>query len=92
MGNELRCTVRLRGKKSTGTALLETNEIVFRGDTRLEIPLSLLTSVSSRDGELHLQWSDGEAVFELGTSSQDRRRKTRSKTWTGDLFDRNEGC
>jgi hypothetical protein len=75
MGNELRCTVRLRGKKSTGTVLLETNEIVFRGDTRLEIPLSLLTSVSSRDGELHLQWSDGEAVFELGTYADKWARK-----------------
>jgi hypothetical protein len=66
MGNELRCTVRFGGEKSNGTALLETNEIVFRGDTRLKIPLTSLTSTSSRNGELHLQWSDGEAVFELG--------------------------
>jgi hypothetical protein len=66
LGNELPCTVRSGGKKSTGTALLETNEIVFRGDARLKIPLTLLTSVSSRDGELHLQWRDGTAVFELG--------------------------
>jgi hypothetical protein len=66
MGNELRCTVRSGGGKITGTALLETNEILLRGDTRLKIPLASLTSISSRDGELHLQWSDGEAVFELG--------------------------
>jgi hypothetical protein len=67
MGNQVRCTVRSGGKRNTGTALLETNEIIFRGDVRLKIPLTSLRSVSSRDGELRLEWNDGEAVFEIGT-------------------------
>jgi hypothetical protein len=66
VGNEIRCSVRTADKTLTGRALLETNEIVFRGDVRLKIPLASLTSVSSRKGELHLKWADGEAVFELG--------------------------
>ncbi len=66
MGRELVCKVRSAGKTSSGKALLETNEIVFRGDFRLKIPLASLKSVSSRDGELHLKWADGDAVFELG--------------------------
>jgi hypothetical protein len=66
MGDEVRCTLRSDGKKSAGTAQLETNEIIFRGDLRLKIPLTSLRSVSARDGELHLQWIDGEAVFEIG--------------------------
>jgi len=66
MGNEVRCTVRSGGTKSTGTALLETNEIIVRGDVRLKIPLASLRSVSSHDGKLQVKWPDGEAVLELG--------------------------
>ncbi len=66
MGRELLCTVHSGGKTSSGKALLETNEIIFRGDFRLKIPLTSLKSVTSRGGELHLRWPDGTAVFELG--------------------------
>jgi hypothetical protein len=70
MGRELVCKVRLGGKTSGGKALLETNEIVFRGDMRLKIPLASLKSVTSRDGELHLKWADGAVVFELGDHAE----------------------
>lgn len=66
MGSELLCTVRSGGKTSQGKALLETSEILFRGDFRLKIPLASLQSTVAKNGELHLQWADGSAVFELG--------------------------
>jgi len=66
MGRELICKLRCGGKTTSGKALLETNEIVFRGDVRLKVPLAALQSVSSRNGELHLSWPEGTAVFELG--------------------------
>jgi hypothetical protein len=66
MGRELLCTVRSGGKSSRGKALLETNEIVFRGELPLKISLASLKSVASRDGELHLRWPEGTAIFELG--------------------------
>jgi len=66
MGNELLCTARSAGKSSQGKALLETSEILFRGDFRLKIPFASLKSVAARDGELHLKWADGSAVLELG--------------------------
>lgn len=66
MGKEVRCSVRTGDKTLTGLALLEPNEIVFRCDVRLKIPLASLKSVSSRNGELHLEWAEGAAVFELG--------------------------
>ena len=66
MGSELMCTVRSGGKKSEGKALLETSEIIFRGDFRLKIPFSSLKSTVAEGGELHLKWKDGAAVFELG--------------------------
>ena len=66
MGREVVCTVRNGAKSSSGKALLETGEILFRGEPRLKIVLSSLQSVVARDGELHLRWPDGTAVFELG--------------------------
>src|SRR5271157_4996743 len=70
MGRELLCTVRSGGKTASGKALLETNEIIFRGDFRLKVPFASLKSVAVRDGELHLEWRDGSAVFELGEQSE----------------------
>lgn len=70
MGRELLCTVRYGGKTSRGKALLETNEIVFRGDTRLKIPLPSLKSVAASDGELHVRWPEGTAIFELGEHAE----------------------
>ncbi|MGA7462269.1 MAG: hypothetical protein WBW69_18700 [Candidatus Korobacteraceae bacterium] len=66
MGRELVCNIRTGGKTTSGKALLETNEIIVRGELRLKIPLASLKSVSARDGELHLKWAEGSAVFELG--------------------------
>ena len=70
MGREVLCTVRSNGKRSQGTALLETNEIIFRGDLRLKIPIASIESAVARDGELHLKWPDTSAIFELGDQAE----------------------
>ena len=66
MGRELPCTVNFEGKTAKGKALLETAELVFRGDLRLKIPLASVNLVAAQDGGLHVQWAEGTAVFELG--------------------------
>src|SRR6266480_3934010 len=38
VGNEMSCKVRFGKQESDGKALLETSEILFRGDFRLKIP------------------------------------------------------
>jgi hypothetical protein len=70
MGRELLCTARSGGKTASGKALLETSEIIFRGDFRLKIPLASLKSVVAHDGELQLKWPDGSAVLELGEQAE----------------------
>jgi len=70
MGRELLCTVRSGGKTAKGRALLEASEILFRGDLRLKIPFAALKSVAARDGEVHVKWADGSAVFELGEQAE----------------------
>jgi hypothetical protein len=66
MGNEAKCKVRFGKQESEGKALLETSEILFRGDFRLKIPFSSIQSAKSMDGELRVQTPEGIVVFELG--------------------------
>ena len=70
MGRERLCTARSGDKTVRGKALLETSEIIFRGDFRLKLPFASLKSVISRDGELHLKWPGGSAVLELGAEAE----------------------
>jgi hypothetical protein len=69
MGNEARCRVRFGEQQSNGKALLETSEILFRGDFRLKIPFSSIKSAQSVNGELRLQTPKGLAVFALGDAA-----------------------
>lgn len=75
MGNELKCTARFGQEVSEGKALLETSEILFRGDFRLKIPFASIKSAKAVDGELRLQTSNGLAVFELGPAAEKWREK-----------------
>jgi len=70
MGKELNCSVRFGKQQSEGKALLETNEILFRGDFRLKIPFSTIKSAKAVDGELRLQTADGLAVLHLGAAAE----------------------
>ncbi len=66
MGNEAKCIVRFGKQQSEGKALLETSEVLFRGDFRLKIPFSSIKSARAVDGELCLQTPEGLAIFKLG--------------------------
>jgi hypothetical protein len=69
MGDEARCTVRFGDATSKGKALLETDELRFRGDFRLVVSLRELESVEAADGKLAIRFKGGEAVFELGAKA-----------------------
>jgi hypothetical protein len=70
MGNEVICRVRFGKDESEGKALLETSEVLFRGDFRLKIPFSTIASAKAVDGELRLQTSGGLAIFHLGPAAE----------------------
>ena len=70
MGAEAKCTATISGKKTVGKALLETDELIFRGeDVRLTIPYKSVSSIDVKDGVLHDAWLSGIASFELGPSA-----------------------
>ncbi len=75
MGNEANCKVQFGKQQSEGKAMLETSEILFRGDFRLKIPFSTIKSAKALDGELRLQTAEGLAVFRLGAVAEKWRDK-----------------
>jgi hypothetical protein len=75
VGNELACTLRLDGKSFAGKALLESSELIFRGETRLKVPFSAITSVETKNRQLHVRTEGSLAVFELGTQAEKWREK-----------------
>lgn len=76
MGNEVNCTVTRAGRSSTGRALLETSEIIFRGEeVRWKIPFSAISALCAREGELHLRTKDGRYTFHLGARAEKWREK-----------------
>jgi hypothetical protein len=70
MGSEAFCKVRFGEQESEGKALLETSEIMFRGDFRLKIPFSAVKSAKAVDGELCLETPQGPAIFQLGATAE----------------------
>lgn len=75
MGNEATCKVRFGKEESEGKALLETSEVIFRGDFRLKIPFSTIKSAKAVDGELRLKTAEGVAVFQLGGPTAEKWRE-----------------
>ena len=61
--------MQFKGKQHSGKALLETNEIIFRGDLRLKIPRTEINQVSAQAGQLSITFNEGTAVFELGKAA-----------------------
>jgi hypothetical protein len=79
VGNEAICTVRYDDRASEGKALLETNEIIFRGrDFRLKIPFKEIASLDASDGELSVGYNGAVAVFELGREAEKWATKIRN--------------
>jgi hypothetical protein len=75
MGQEVVCTARWGGKSVRGKALLETAEIIFRGEPRLKIRFSSIRGMEAKDGELRLKMDEGLVVFELGERAEKWREK-----------------
>jgi hypothetical protein len=75
MGSEVKCRVRFGKQESQGRALLETSEVIFRGDFRLKISFATIQSVKVVDGELQVRIPEGLARFELGASTAEKWRE-----------------
>lgn len=78
MGAEARTTLKIGRQSYDGTALLETDELRFRGDTRLRIALRDVTAVTAAEGTLRIEHANGVACFVLGDAAESWAEKIRS--------------
>ena len=63
MGQDVRCIATWNGRRSIGTASLETEDIIFRGEYRLRIPFKTVTDLTSDEGRLTVKIAEGTAIF-----------------------------
>jgi hypothetical protein len=71
MGSETTCSARRGSRSGSGRACLETNEVIFRGDFRVRVPLGELTAVTARKGgTLDLRWRGERLRLELGDAAE----------------------
>ncbi len=75
MGNEIKCAMRIGKKRSVGKVLLETSEIIFRGDTPLKIPFAKMKSVQALNGDLLVRVGDELLAFEVGEKAAAKWRE-----------------
>ena len=91
MGAEARTTLKIGRQSYEGTPLLETDELRFRGDTRLRIALRDVTEVTARNGTLHIEHANGVASFVLGDAAQSWAEKIRSPRTLADKLGLSRG-
>jgi hypothetical protein len=69
MGYDATCTLTIDDRTFAGTAVLETKELLFRGDIRLLVPLAALDDVRAEGGRLCLVFGGRRATLELGAEA-----------------------
>jgi hypothetical protein len=69
MGLEANCAATLDGETSRGKALLETTELLFRGDFRARVPLGEAKGVTVTGETLTLKWHGHTLALELGADA-----------------------
>jgi hypothetical protein len=72
VGAEAACTVIVDRARHGGKAVLESTEIIFRGDDdfRLKIAFATITAIAAMNGRLALTHADGKATFDLGGAAE----------------------
>ena len=70
MGQDVHCIATWNGRRSIGTASLETDDLLFRGEFRLRIPFKTVTDLAADEGRLAVTIAEGTAIFNLGVRAQ----------------------
>ena len=67
---ETTCVGAYKRQRSEGRALLETDHVLFRGDFRVKVPFSSITSIKASRGTLTLGTADGVLALQLGAAAE----------------------
>jgi hypothetical protein len=78
MGNETKTVVRYDGVPHEAKVLLETEELIVRGELKLRLPFREIAAVSSDGDDLVLRWSGHELRIPLGRDAEKWSEKIRN--------------
>jgi hypothetical protein len=78
MGQEARCLARVGERVVEVKALLESDELILRGEHRARLPFSGLDGVEAADGRLRLHQNGETIVLELGPAAERWAAKIRN--------------
>jgi hypothetical protein len=70
MGLEAFCTARYNNKACQGKALLESDQLLFRGGPKFSILLTQIETVAALQGQLRITWKGGTVIFDLGPKAE----------------------
>jgi len=70
MGRERACRAKFGRQAGEGRALLETDELVFRGEFRAKVPLREIESLATKAGVLTVRWPGGTLALSLGDAAE----------------------
>jgi len=72
MGREATGAVRIGDARGKAKVLLETDELLFRGEVKGRVPFRALTAIEPGPDGLRLVWPDGEALVGLAGTEAGR--------------------
>lgn len=78
MGQEMKTQLRWDGRIIEGTALLESESLIFRGGASLEVKFAEMMSVEANSGWLELKTQRGLLLLELGPKAEVWREKIKN--------------
>ncbi|AKV04612.1 hypothetical protein AKJ09_11275 [Labilithrix luteola] len=70
MGQEIKTTLRFDGRILEGTALLESDALIFRGGASLTVPFTEMFNAEANSGWLELKTARGLLLLELGPKAE----------------------
>ena len=78
MGREHTCEASYNRERGEGKALLETDEVVFRGAFRARVTFAAVTGITVRGGALSLKTAGGTLTLHLGEYAEQWAEKIRN--------------
>lgn len=78
MGNTRKTNIRIGAQQFEGEALLETSELIVRGEKRVRIPFSEMKSLAANDGALVFRFRSDTISIDLGDDAAKWLEKIRN--------------
>jgi hypothetical protein len=78
MGLQAKCTASFEGKVSAGNVVLESEELIFRGNYRVVILFKAIIRLSEGSGKLSIETDEGTLILDLGGDAKKWEEKIKN--------------